>query len=228
MIFKELSPEERPREKMKERGVGALSNAELLAVVLRSGTGGVSALELAQRLLSDAEGKLSALHGMSLERMCTHKGIGELKALSVVAALELGRRIGMEPTTPQNKPITKAEQVYRIMIPIMRSLDHEECWVLYLNRRNILSAKEMISSGDLESTIINDKFIIRKMIERKAESIILVHNHPSGDPSPSVADIHQTEKLRRSLSVVGFALLDHIIISSNRFFSFSEERTVIV
>ncbi|MBQ1750833.1 MAG: DNA repair protein RadC [Bacteroidales bacterium] len=228
MIFKELSPEERPREKMKERGVGALSNAELLAVVLRSGTGGVSALELAQKLLSDAEGKLSALHGMSLERMCTHKGIGELKALSVVAALELGRRIGMEPTTPQNKPITKAEQVYRIMIPIMRSLDHEECWVLYLNRRNILSAKEMISSGDLESTIINDKFIIRKMIERKAESIILVHNHPSGDPTPSVADIHQTEKLRRSLSVVGFALLDHIIISSNRFFSFSEERTVIV
>ena len=228
MIFKELSPEERPREKMKERGVGALSNAELLAVVLRSGTGGVSALELAQKLLSDAEGKLSALHGMSLERMCTHKGIGELKALSVVAALELGRRIGMEPTTPQNKPITKAEQVYRIMIPIMRSLDHEECWVLYLNRRNILSAKEMISSGDLESTIINDKFIIRKMIERKAESIILVHNHPSGDPTPSVADIHQTEKLRRSLSVVGFALLDHIIISSNRFFSFSEEMTVIV
>ncbi len=228
MIFKELSPEERPREKMKERGVGALSNAELLAVVLRSGTGGVSALELAQKLLAEAEGKLSALHGMSLERMCTHKGIGELKALSVVAALELGRRIGMEPTTPQNKPITKAEQVYRIMIPIMRSLDHEECWVLYLNRRNILSAKEMISSGDLESTIINDKFIIRKMIERKAESIILVHNHPSGDPSPSVADIHQTEKLRRSLSVVGFALLDHIIISSNRFFSFSEERTVIV
>ncbi len=228
MIFKELSPEERPREKMKERGVGALSNAELLAVVLRSGTGGVSALELAQKLLSDAEGKLSALHGMSLERMCTHKGIGELKALSVVAALELGRRIGMEPTTPQNKPITKAEQVYRIMIPIMRSLDHEECWVLYLNRRNILSAKEMISSGDLESTIINDKFIIRKMIERKAESIILIHNHPSGDPTPSVADIHQTEKLRRSLSVVGFALLDHIIISSNRFFSFSEERTVIV
>ena len=114
------------------------------------------------------------------------------------------------------------------MIPIMRNLDHEECWVLYLNRRNILSAKEMISSGDLESTIINDKFIIRKMIERKAESIILVHNHPSGDPTPSVADIHQTEKLRRSLSVVGFALLDHIIISSNRFFSFSEERTVIV
>jgi len=228
MIFKELSPEERPREKMKERGVGALSNAELLAVVLRSGTGGVSALELAQKLLSDAEGKLSALLGMSLERMCTHKGIGELKALSVVAALELGRRIGMEPTTPQNKPITKAEQAYRVMIPIMRNLDHEECWVLYLNRRNILSAKEMISSGDLESTIINDKFIIRKMIERKAESIILVHNHPSGDPTPSVADIHQTEKLRRSLSVVGFALLDHIIISSNRFFSFSEERTVIV
>ena len=165
---------------------------------------------------------------MSLERMCTHKGIGELKALSVVAALELGRRIGMEPTTPQNKPITKAEQAYRVMIPILRSLDHEECWVLYLNRRNILSAKEMISSGDLESTIINDKFIIRKMIERKAESIILVHNHPSGDPTPSVADIHQTEKLRRSLSIVGFALLDHIIISSNRFFSFSEERTVIV
>ena len=228
MIFKELSPEERPREKMKEKGVGALSNAELLAVVLRSGTGGVSALELAQKLLSDAEGKLSALHGMSLERMCTHKRIGELKALSVVAALELGRRIGMEPTTPQNKPITKAEQAYRVMIPIMRNLDHEECWVLYLNRRNILSAKEMISSGDLESTIINDKFIIRKMIERKAESIILVHNHPSGDPTPSVADIHQTEKLRRSLSVVGFALLDHIIISSNRFFSFSEERTVIV
>ena len=228
MIFKELSPEERPREKMEERGVGALSNAELLAVVLRSGTGGVSALELAQKLLSDADGKLSALHGMSLERMCTHKGIGELKALSVVAALELGRRIGMEPTTPQNKPITKAEQAYRVMIPILRSLDHEECWVLYLNRRNILSAKEMISSGDLESTIINDKFIIRKMIERKAESIILVHNHPSGDPTPSVADIHQTEKLRRSLSIVGFALLDHIIISSNRFFSFSEERTVIV
>jgi DNA repair protein RadC len=228
MIFKELSPEERPREKMKERGVGALSNAELLAVVLRSGTGGVSALELAQKLLAEAEGKLSALHGMSLERMCTHKGIGELKALSVVAALELGRRIGMEPTTPQNKPITKAEQAYRVMIPIMRNLDHEECWVLYLNRRNILSAKAMISSGDLESTIINDKFIIRKMIERKAESIIIIHNHPSGDPTPSAADIHQTEKLRRSLSVVGFALLDHIIISSNRFFSFSEERTVIV
>ena len=228
MVFKELSPEERPREKMKERGVGALSNAELLAVVLRSGTGGVSALELAQKLLSDAEGKLSALQGMSVERMCTLKGIGELKALSVIAALELGRRVGMEPSVPANRPITRAEQAYRIMVPIMRGIDHEECWILYLNRRNILTAKEKISSGDLESTVINDKFIIRKMIERQAESIILVHNHPSGDPTPSVADIHQTERLRRSLSVVGYALLDHIIVSSNRYFSFSEERTVIV
>ena len=171
MIFKELSPEERPREKMKERGVGALSNAELLAVVLRSGTGGVSALELAQRLLSDAEGKLSALHGMSLERMCTHKGIGELKALSVVAALELGRRIGMEPTTPQNKPITKAEQVYRVMIPIMRNLDHEECWVLYLNRANYVIGKEALSTGGISSTTIDTKVLVRKALEKKASSL---------------------------------------------------------
>ena len=221
MVFKELSPEERPREKMKERGAGALSNAELLAVVLRSGTGGISALELAQKLLSDAEGKLSTLNGMSVERMCTHKGIGELKALSVIAALELGRRISMEPSVPMRRPITRAEQAYRIMLPIMRGIDHEECWILYLNRKNVLTAKEKISSGDLESTVINDKFIIRKMIERQAESIILVHNHPSGDPTPSVADIRQTERLKRSLSVVGYALLDHIVISSNRFSRYS-------
>jgi len=224
MRIMELCPDERPREKMRLRGAKALSNAELLAILLGSGIGGKNVTEVAQELMVSADGRLALLGAMPLERLIGHKGIGEVRAITIAAAIELGRRSFEELTVIDKRSITSPEIVYQLMLPHMKGLDHEECWVLYLNRAGFLLGKEMISSGSMESTVVDTGRILKRAIEKQSSNIILVHNHPSGSARPGQADIFQTEALRRALSAVEITLTDHIVMAEDSFYSFSEER----
>ena len=224
MKILDMCPDERPREKMRLRGAKALSNADLLAILLGSGTGGRSVIDVAQELMVSAGGRLSLLGVMPLEKLVSHKGVGEARAITIAAAMELGRRAFEEQVIVDKRAITSPEMVYRLMLPHLKNLDHEECWALYLNRANYLIGKEMITSGSLESTLIDSGRILRKAIEKQSSYVILVHNHPSGSPRPGQADICQTEVLRKALSAVEIHLADHVVIAEDAFYSFSEER----
>ncbi len=224
MKIKDLCPDERPREKMRQRGAKALSNAELLAILLGSGTGGLSVIDVAQEIMSCAGGRLALLRAMPLERLMAQRGVGEARAITVTAALEFGRRAFEELSHLDKRAITSPELVYQIMLPLLKNLDHEECWVLFLNRACLLLGKEMVCSGSLDATLIDTGRILRRAIETQASTVILVHNHPSGSPCPGNADITQTERLRRALSAVSIQLYDHVVIAEDSFYSFSEER----
>lgn len=225
MRIKDLCPDERPREKMRLRGAKALSNAELLAILLGSGTGGKSVMEVAQELMVSAGGKLTLLSAMPLERLITQKGVGEVRAITIAAALELGRRTFEECAIVDKRSITSPEMVYQLMLPVMKNLDHEECWALFLNKANYLLGKEMITSGSMESTLIDSNRILRRAIEKQSAYVILVHNHPSGSPLPGPADIQQTQAVKNALASVEISLMDHVVVAEDSFFSFSEERT---
>ena len=224
MKMKDLVPDDRPREKLRSRGAKALSNAELLAVLLGSGIGGKNVLEVAQELMVDAAGRLTLLGAMPLERLSARKGVGEVRALSIIAALELGRRSFEEAALLDKRSITSPELVYQLMLPQLKNLDHEECWALFLNRAHFLLGRQRITSGSLESTLIDTRAILRRAIEKQSTYVILVHNHPAGTAIPSEADIQQTDLLRKALSAVEIGLLDHIIVADDSFYSFSEER----
>jgi DNA repair protein RadC len=224
MRIKEWAKEERPREKMLSRGARALSNAELLAILIGSGIGGKNVMEVAQELLSQAEGRLVLLSAMPMERLQGQKGLGRVRAVTIQAALELGRRAFEELAMLDKRSLTSPELVFRLMLPTLKNLDHEECWVLFLNRANFLIGKEQVSAGRLESTPLDTQKIVRRGIEKQCRHIILVHNHPSGQPRPGEADIRQTERLRKALSLMGITLMDHIIVAEDSFYSFAEER----
>lgn len=223
MRLKEFSSDERPREKMLEKGAPALSNAELLAILIRTGTGSMNVLDVARELLKMAGGKLNNITSMSCDCLCRIKGIGPDKAATVAAAFELGRRVAMEPIIENKTSISNPKTVFRIMLPVMKGIDHEECWCLFLNRANYIIAKECMSKGGLDSTIFDIKCIIRKAMERKACGIIIVHNHPSGNPVPGENDIRETRNLKKALDTCGIALIDHIIIAEDSFYSFADE-----
>jgi DNA repair protein RadC len=222
MKIKELEKDDRPREKMEEKGASALSNTELIAILLRSGTGKVNAVELARNLMKEAGGDLATLSKMSVERMCGITGIGHGKALSILAAVELGRRYFIQRPSIKKVSITNSDMIYRKMIPIMKGLDHEEFWIVYLNRANFIIGKEMVSSGGLSSTVVDSKIIVRKAVEKEASGIIMVHNHPSGNPQPGTADIKTTENLKRALDPFEISLLDHIVVCDDCYFSFAD------
>lgn len=209
---------------MRLRGAKALSNAELLAILLGSGIGGKNVLEVAQELMISADGRLTLLAAMPMERLVAQKGVGEVRAFTISAALELGRRAFEEIALIDQRPINNPELVYQLMLPQLKGLDHEECWILLLNRRQRLIGKERITVGSLESTLIDTKRILRRAIEKQSSFVVLVHNHPSGSPIPGEADIRQTDILRNTLSAVEIALMDHVIVTDGSFFSFSEER----
>ena len=223
MKMKELCNDERPREKLIEKGAGALSNAELLAIMLRTGSGKNNAIDLAREMLVGAGGTLNSVSAMPLELLCSFNGIGPGKAATVVAAFELGRRTFAEHNTISSQTISSPRDVFRIMIPHMKSLDHEECWALFLNRANVIMGKEMMSSGGLDATVMDCKMIVRRAIERKASGVILVHNHPSGSARPGAADIKQTEILKKALATCDIGLIDHVIIASDSYYSFADE-----
>ena len=224
MKIKDLCVEERPREKMLMRGAGALTNAELLAILLRIGTGGRNVVDVARELLKAGGEHLREIAAMPVDKLCQVDGIGPGKAVAVAAAFELGRRLALEVGMDDAPRLDSPARVYRIMLPLLRDLDHEECWALFLNRTNGLLAKERMTSGGQDFTLLDKRMIIRRAIERKASSLILVHNHPSGNAMPSVEDINQTRELGRALSACGLQLLDHVIVAGGKYYSFSDEQ----
>ena len=223
MRIKEMGEAERPREKMLSRGPGALSDTELLAILLRGGTPKESALGIARTLLGLTDGRLSALFNMGAEKMMQVPGVGECKAATLLAAMELGRRYLQEESTVVKKPVVTSRMVYDLMIPLMKGLDHEECWVMYLNRGNRLISRERVSSGGLSATVLDVKMILKRALAKLASSIILVHNHPSGNRKPGKDDIIQTRQLTDAAKLCDIQLMDHIIIAGTTYYSFADD-----
>ncbi len=222
MKLKELNIEERPRERLIAKGSAALGNAELLAILLRTGSGNKNVLEMSHELLA-AAGSLTELSAMSIDKMQAIGGIGKNKAATVTAAFELGRRFAAEGSRSPCRAITNASQIFSMMFPILKGIDHEECWILYLNRANHILYKEKVSIGGLSSTTIDTNSILRKAIEKKADGIILVHNHPSGNPQPGKADVVETERLKKAAETFSISMLDHVIISDSGYYSFADQ-----
>ena len=224
MKMMNMNPEERPREKMLTRGAEALSDGELIAVLLGTGTKEKNALDVARELLRESQWKLSTLAGRSPGELMRIDGMGQTKAITVLAALELGRRAFLEENVSERPPITTPKDVYRIAGPHLGHLDHEECWIIHLSKSNAPICEERITVGGFESTIIDVRQIASKVLEKKAAGIILIHNHPGGTTKPSRADIEETTRLKQSLDVLGVELVDHVIISGRKFYSFADGR----
>lgn len=194
-------------------------------MLLRTGSGERNALDLARELLSHCGGTLDSLFGSNAQKLCQIPGIGPYKASSVLAALELGRRFLEETSSVRREPIITARMVYDLMIPRLKGLHNEECWILLLNTRNYVCGKLKIGEGGFDSTVIDHRRILKEALDSGASSIILVHNHPSGNPSPGTADIKATEMLKKALNAVGLTLTDHVVISEDMFYSFADNRT---
>ena len=223
MKIAEMYPEERPREKAKKFGTEVLTLAELLAILIRTGTGTASALELARQLIGEADGSLTRLFGMSPERLRRIKGIGPDKAITLKAALELGRRLFLEDMTRPDEAIIGPDAIFRRMFPRLRGLDHEQCWAVFLNRSKRIISEDLLSRGGMSETTLDIPALVRMTLEKKAYAVILIHNHPSGDPHPGKADLELTRRAQLSLKVMGLVLLDHVIISDSAYFSLESE-----
>ena len=223
MKIKDLCEAERPREKLLARGAQALSDGELLAILLRTGRKGENVLDLAGRLLSLTDGRLTGLYDCDAGYLAAMPGVGEPKAATLLAAFELGRRFVLEQAEA-SEPIRDPRRVYELMLPRLKGLGHEECWELLLDRKGKLIRTLRLTIGGSKGTSIDIPSIVRNAMTVSAASVILVHNHPGGDPRPSAADIRETGALRDACSSCSIHLLDHIIVSDEHFFSFNEEK----
>lgn len=209
---------------MLSKGASAMSDAELLAILIGSGTHKENVLEVANRLLAANEGKLSMVAAMDAGQMKEISGIGCVRYASISAAFELGKRCCLEDPGIEKIPVTDASAVFRLMRPYLTGLDHEEFWTIFLNRANYVIHKEMISLGGSSATVVDSKLVVRKALEKRACAMIMVHNHPSGNPRPSQCDLTETERMKKAADTFDIALLDHIIICDDCFFSFADNR----
>lgn len=214
--------DDRPREKLMLKGKAALSDAELLAILIRSGSRDKTAVELAKEILADSDHKLNELGRLSIGQLTNYKGIGEAKAITIIAALELGRRRRSEEALTRDK-ITSSQSVYEIMQPIIGDLNHEEFWILYLNNSNKVLRKMQLSKGGITGTLVDVRLTYKNALELGATSVILAHNHPSGTLKPSQPDINLTKKLKTAGKSLDIKVLDHLIITQNAYFSFADE-----
>lgn len=215
------SLDDRPREKLIEKGAHSLSNAELLAILLGSGSREESAVDLAKRILKFGQNNLSNLGRLEIEDLTQFKGVGEAKAVTLCSAFEIARR-RKEEVVDKIK-IGSASDAFKEVAPYVQDLNHEEFWVLYLNRANIVLRKERVSSGGVSGTVVDQKIILKKALLNLASSIILVHNHPSGNLKPSLADKKVTQKMKSACELLEINLLDHLIIAGNSYYSFADE-----
>ena len=224
MKIKDLSESERPRERLLSSGPQALSNGELLAVLLRSGTSSANVLEVSRGLLRSCDGRLVRLSQLGAAELGGFNGVGPAKAAVLLAAFELGRRFADERTGSPGRIVTGAHTVYDMMVPYLKGLSHEECWVLLLDKRQRVCSRERVSSGSPDEVPMDPGTVVRLALSRGARALILVHNHPAGNPEPSPADLSQTQALARASAACGLRLLDHIIISDDSYYSLSDER----
>ena len=215
------SEDDQPREKLRDKGPQALSNAELLAILIGSGTPGFSAVELMQEVLKDCNNNLNTLGKLSIHDLCTYKGIGEAKAITILAACELGKRRQQE--SPEERPkLETATKIYNEMHPQMQDLDVEEFWVLLFNQNYRLIKKVRISHGGISETSVDVRIIIKEAVLANATILAVCHNHPSGNLSPSRQDEELTRSIHRACDLMRISFMDHVIITDGHYYSFHE------
>ncbi|HHV00367.1 MAG TPA: DNA repair protein RadC [Bacteroidales bacterium] len=221
MKITDWAVEDRPRERLWNKGPASLSDAELLAILIRSGTRNNSALDLARELLAMAGNSLSQLGRLSAGEIKKIKGMGETKAVTIAAALELGRRRKLAEAA-DNPQIRSSADVFSIFSPLMEDLSHEEFWILFLNRANRVTGRMKISQGGVSGTVTDVRIVMKKAIETLASGLIICHNHPSGNTSPSDSDIRITLKIKEAGALMDIQLLDHIIVAGKDYYSFAD------
>ena len=214
--------DDRPREKFLLKGKSTLSDSELLAILIGSGSRNESAVQLCQRILASSENNLNTLGKMSVSQLMQFKGIGEAKAISISAALELGRR-RREEDAIELKKITSSKAVFDIMQPVIGELPHEEFWVLYLNNSNKVIYKAQLSKGGITGTVVDIRIIFKMAFEQNATGLILSHYHPSGKLMASEADLKITKRIKEAGQTLEIQVLDHLIITENGYLSFQDE-----
>jgi DNA repair protein RadC len=220
--IKSWSPDDRPREKLLLKGTSALSDAELIAILIGSGTTTLSAVELSKLLLQTASNNLNELARLSAKDLMKIKGIGEARALAIIAALELGRR--RKDVADEEKPkIITSKDAFDILKTELLDIPHEEFWILILNRANKVIRKHQVSQGGVAGTIADPKIIFKLALDALGSSIILAHNHPSGNLTASQADIDLTKKLKEAGKLLEIQVLDHLIVAGQKYFSFADE-----
>lgn len=223
LSIKEWAEDDRPREKVLQKGVSALSNAELLAILISSGNNEESAIQLSQRILNSVNNNLYGLGRLSLKDLVTNfKGIGVAKGVTTLAALELGKR--RAATDPLVRDVVRSSKdVYDALYPILSDLPHEELWALFLNRSNRIIDKQKLSQGGIAETTFDMKILLKFAVNALASGIVLCHNHPSGNLRPSQADDQLTRRVSQAVKLLDIQLFDHLIIAENRYYSYSDE-----
>ncbi|WP_300434190.1 DNA repair protein RadC [Christiangramia sp.] len=222
LSIKKWAEDDRPREKLLQKGKLSLSDSELIAILIGSGSRNETAVELSKRILSSTKNNISELGKLSVNQLCKFKGIGPAKAVSIVAALELGRRRRLEEALEQKK-ISSSHSVFEIMQPVIGELPHEEFWIIYLNNSNKVIEQFQISKGGITGTLVDVRITLKKALEVGAVSIILVHNHPSGNLKASEADKQLTKKLKLAAESLDIKILDHLIVTEKSYLSFADE-----
>lgn len=217
--------DDRPREKLLANGRQSLSDAELIAILIATGSRNESAVSLSQRILDSVGKNLNDLGKRSIAELMKFKGIGEAKAITIAAALELGRR-RQTADLPEHPEIKSSKDAYNILAPLLLDLPHEESWVLFLSKKNKVIGKEKLSIGGTDLTIMDARIVFRKALEGNAAAIIVAHNHPSGALQPSQPDIDLTLKMKNIGEAIGLPLVDHIIIADGGYFSFMDQGMV--
>lgn len=220
--IKDWAVEDRPREKLLSQGERALSDAELIAILIGSGNLNETAVELSRRILSSVNNNLNDLGRKGIDYLTTFKGIGEAKAVAILAAIELGRR-RKEAEVFNTKKITGSKDAADFFMPLLGDLNHEEFWIMLLDRGNKIKDHFMISQGGITGTVIDVRIILKRALDNGAVSMILCHNHPSGTMRASDADLKITKKIKQAAQVMDISLLDHIIVGQNSYYSFADE-----
>ncbi|WP_431111328.1 RadC family protein [Winogradskyella poriferorum] len=220
--IKNWSQDDQPREKLRDKGKSVLSDAELVAILIGSGSREESAVDLCKRILASVGHNLNALGKLSIKQLMEFKGIGEAKAITIAAAMELGRRRRLEDVVQLDK-ITSSRSVFDVMQPVLGELPHEEFWILYLNNSNKVIQKNQLSKGGITGTLVDVRLVLKSALEVGATSLILCHNHPSGTLKPSQADKDITQKLKTAAQSLDIKVLDHLIITEKTYFSFADD-----
>lgn len=223
MLIRDMVADERPREKAERLGIKALSTVELMAIIFSTGVSGKSVIQLSNEILADAEGHLSKVARLSVgELLKRYKGIGRAKALSLLAALELGSRAGADARAVSDPKVTGPEDAYQLMRQYFERLDHEQFWVMMLNRANHVIGTYCVSQGGMAATVVDVKIIMRKALEKNAQVLILAHNHPSGNMMPSAQDDSLTRRIVEAAKLFEIPVLDHLIITDAGYYSYRD------
>lgn len=223
--IKEWAENDRPREKLQKWGAASLSDAELIAILFRNGTSTSTALDLAREVLTTNQNDLQEIARRGVSNLSSVAGVGPVKAITLQAALELGRRCRLSETKKKDK-IGNSSDAVQLLSPILRDLPHEEFWIILLNRANAVMDIRPISKGGVSGTVVDPKMIFNEALQQKASGIILSHNHPSANPNPSESDIQLTRKVKEGGKLLEIMILDHIIIAGSTFYSFADEGTL--